>query len=315
MSTIASRIKSTPIPASVAEEQMLIPLILMNKDLRQSTVDMTNTQAVFLVQRYYQNQENRKRFDNQIRALEKANKAHAVIAWLAKNDRVLETSCKYALQTFAEAHPTGRWLLSIYGVGPVITAGLIAHIDLEKTTSLGKLYRFAGIDPSMVWKKGQKRPFNADLKKLMWIAADVQVKFSGREECYYGLLYNKKKNHIQRCNTEGKYADAAAEQLKKFKYSKTTKAYASYQEGKLPDAHVHARTVRWLSKIMLSHVYYAFYLYKHGIKPPQPWILDPNLGGHDPAHYIPPPNLKKLYSELGYKAKDIKKLGLIPPTT
>lgn len=55
---------------------------------------------------------------------------------------------------------------SIHGIGPVISAGLLAHIDIHRAVTVGHIWRFAGLDPSVKWLKKTKRPWNAGLKVL-----------------------------------------------------------------------------------------------------------------------------------------------------
>jgi hypothetical protein len=46
----------------------------------------------------------------------------------------------------------GRWLL--------------ARIDIVKAPTAGHIWRYAGLDPTVRWNKGEKRPWNAGLKVL-----------------------------------------------------------------------------------------------------------------------------------------------------
>ena len=45
----------------------------------------------------------------------------------------------------------GTWAKSIVGVGPVIAAGFLAHIDIRQAPTVGHIWRFAGLDPSQSW--------------------------------------------------------------------------------------------------------------------------------------------------------------------
>lgn len=65
--------------------------------------------------------------------------------------RVVEQEWQKMLGTYAREHRVGRWLQSLCGIGPVISAGLVAHIDFTKCQTGGALRRFAGLDPGQKW--------------------------------------------------------------------------------------------------------------------------------------------------------------------
>jgi hypothetical protein len=64
---------------------------------------------------------------------------------------MLEKNIRSALGVYAAANPVGQWSLSILGIGPVMSAGLLAHIDIEKAPTVGHIWRFAGLDPTREW--------------------------------------------------------------------------------------------------------------------------------------------------------------------
>ncbi|WP_238597829.1 hypothetical protein, partial [Staphylococcus pseudintermedius] len=76
----------------------------------------------FLVDNYYQLQDERITFNGQIRSVSDGgqNEPHEVLTWLAKNTRFLEDQLKAALHAWAKKQPTASWALSIHGIGPVI---------------------------------------------------------------------------------------------------------------------------------------------------------------------------------------------------
>jgi Transposase IS116/IS110/IS902 family. len=67
-----------------------------------------------------------------------------------------EESVKKILDVYTSADPVGRWIRSIPGLGPYIAAGLLALIEIEKAPTVGHIWRFAGLDPTMKWSPGQK---------------------------------------------------------------------------------------------------------------------------------------------------------------
>jgi hypothetical protein len=117
-----------------------------------------------------------------------------LVSWIGEEMKAIEDTIKQALGAYAENDPVGQWALSNVGIGPVIAAGLLAHIDIMKATTFGAIYNFAGLNPNQKWEKGQKRPWNAKLRCLLWKMGQSFMKFSGKEDCFYGKLYKQRKD-------------------------------------------------------------------------------------------------------------------------
>jgi hypothetical protein len=49
-----------------------------------------------------------------------------------------------------------EWLKAVKGVGPVVAAQLIANIDIEKATTVSKIWQYCGLNPGMVAGKKRK---------------------------------------------------------------------------------------------------------------------------------------------------------------
>lgn len=214
-----------------------------------------------------------------------AGEPHEVISWFAVQARQLEDQLKAALHSYALSEPIGQWLMSITGIGPVITAGLLAHIDITKTKTVSGLWRFAGQDPSAKWEKGQKRPWNAALKRLCFLASESFVKTSNLESSFYGPHYKARKREEIDRNNSGRNAEYAKMTLETKNIGKKTMAYKAYAQGKLPDAQVHRRSARWTVKMFLAHLFVKMYRETYRMEPPRLWVLE--HGGH--VHYIDGP--------------------------
>jgi hypothetical protein len=267
--------------------EKLDPIKRLSLDLAKASTSLSNTEARFLVDAYYQMQENRIRSAGQIRSMTTSNEPHLVLMWLEDQSGILEQQIKRALERYVAAHPVGPWLNSIHGIGPVIAAGLLAHIDINKAPTVGHIWAFGGYDPTKVWEKGKKRPFNAALKVLFWKAGQSFLKFHNDPRCYYGHHYAKKKEELKEKNERGGFADAAATALIKFNYRDGTDAKKYYQSGKLPPAHVDARARRYAVKLFLAHLHHEMYVKLLGKEPPAPYPIA-HLGH---AHYIAPPQI------------------------
>lgn len=182
----------------------------LTKDLRVAARTLTVAEARYLVDAYYTMQDQRIRASNQVRALSASGEPHEVIRWFEDNAGLLERNVRAALAVFAQGQPVGAWAFSQYGVGPVLTAGLLAHIDIERAPTVGHIWRFAGLDPTVEWRPGQKRPWNAQLKVICWKLGESFKKFSGHPECVYGQLYRARKAVEVERNAAGFFADQAA---------------------------------------------------------------------------------------------------------
>ena len=128
----------------------------LSRDVAKASVTLSDDEARFLVDAYYMMQEDRKRFDNQVLALGDAGEPHAVLLWLAKQSETLEGQIKRALDRYSAANPVGHWARSQIGIGPVITAGLLAHFDIKMAPTAGHFWNFAGLNPGVKWLGAEK---------------------------------------------------------------------------------------------------------------------------------------------------------------
>ena len=263
------------------------PLVKMSRDIRAASDSLGISEIRFLVDAYYQMQGNRIRANNQTIALSKLGEPNGILVWLKEQNENLEKQVKSVLDRWTKTQPVGRWMLSQHGIGPVITAGFLSQIDITKCPTAGHIWSFAGIiGPSQTWEKGERRPWNADLKRLCWILSESFVKVSGKDEAFYGQIYVQRKALENERNERGEFSDQAAQILKTKRISKETVAYKHYSKGKLPPAHIHARASRYAVKIFTSHLHHVWYVEHYKCLPPKPFMVE--HGGH--AHIITPPN-------------------------
>ena len=256
----------------------------LSRDLRFTMVALSDQEARFLVDTYYQMQDARIRHEGQIRSMYDTREPHSVLTWFAQQFGTLERQLRRALDRYSFDHPDGDWLREQIGIGPVIAAGFLAHIDIQKAPTAGHIWSYAGLDPTMEWGKGQKRPYNAELKVICWKAGESFVKFHNHPDCIYGHLWRERKDLEIRKNEAGELADQAAHQLATKNYDRTTEAYKWYSQGKLPPAHIHARARRYAVKIFISHLHVQIYERVYRRPAPVPYPIA--FLGH--AHYIAP---------------------------
>lgn len=243
----------------------------LSRDLAAASATLSDAEARFLVAAYYTMQEHRKRTGNQVLAL--ATEPHSVLLWLNEQSETLEGQIKRALNRYTDSRPIGLWLKSVYGIGPVIAAGLLAHIDITKAPTVGHIWRYAGLDPTSKWEKGHKRPWNAELKTLCWKIGQSFLKFYKQEECYYGQLYDSRKSYEIERNEAGGNAEVAAEILRTKKIGKETETFKYLIAGKLSPAHIDARARRYAVKFFLSHLQIVWWFIQFGELPPKPYVL------------------------------------------
>jgi hypothetical protein len=318
---------------SEAISDQFAPLDKLNKDVKRAAATMTNREARYLTDLYYQMQDNRIRAAGQIRSMEKGEEKepHETISWVQTQNETLETSIKSVLGEFARNRDVGKWSQGICGIGPVISAGLIANIGLKVWEHVGdgapckyptpcspacgekpvytvsRIWRYAGLDPTVKWNKGQKRPWNASLKTLCWKIGQSFVKVSTNQNDFYGKFYQQRKALEIERNDRGVFADQAARVLSEKKIRKETDAWPWYAGcypqgtmaamygletaeqrkkhlakirvaagegvGMLPPAHIQQRAERYAVKLFLSHWHQVAFYSEFNEMPPKPYVL------------------------------------------
>jgi hypothetical protein len=277
----------------------------LDRDLRDAARQLGRQQARSLVDLYYAIQEYRKRGANQARAAEEDAEPNAVVSWVHESMQRLEDNIRRALGEFAESFRVGQWLNSLTGIGPVISAGLLTHIDVRKAPTVGHIWRFAGLDPTVTWGKGEKRPWNADLKRLCWITGDCFVKFSNHPKQFYGTIYNQRKLYETEKNALGEYADQAQHSLTVKRFGAETEARKHYEAGHLPPARIHMRALRHTVKLFLSHLHHVMHWDFYDAPPPVPYSFEHQTGHR---HYVAPPNWDDEDHWSAYPGKSLREL-------
>lgn len=133
------------------EDQGIESVEYAQLDLKRAASEMTAGEARFLVDYYYQVQEYRKRTMSQAKAMAGANEPTILTNWLAQQSRSTESHIKKYLEAWAGESPVGRWSMSQLGIGPVIAAGLMAHIDINRAPHVSHIYSYAGLNPKVEW--------------------------------------------------------------------------------------------------------------------------------------------------------------------
>ena len=252
----------------------------LSKEQVLEAAKLSNPEARIIVANYYLAQEMRKRADMQLRHMGD-KQAPTLLSYAADGFAVIENQMKNALQRFTESSAIGRWCLSHYGIGPVISAGLLAHFDITKAETAGSWWSFAGLNPDRKWTKGEKRPWNADLRQICWHAGQCFKRVSGNEEAFYGQIYQKRKKMLVERNLAGFNTERA-----KVFTTRSAEVRKKLAEGRLPDGNIDSQACNYAVKIFLSHLHALWYWDHHGRPPPHPYAIA--IQGH--AHFIRVPN-------------------------
>jgi len=263
---------------------------LFGEDLRAMSRDLSTGQLRVLVNFYYRIQEDRKRAKNREWAVSGNEEPTTIIRWTARQMFLIERTVVKFLDYYTEEGTLNQWCRSNIGVGPIITAGLAAHIDFTKCKTGSSIVRFAGYDPTSVWAKGQPRPWNAFLKRLCWNLGECFIKTQNHKESFYGPYFVRWRHKYQQRNERGEYAERAKEILATKKFGKATESYKAYSNGFLPAAQIHAMARRKAIILFLNHYFLVGYTAIHNRLPDSFAGYAITMAGHCREHFIPPPN-------------------------
>lgn len=265
---------------------------LTRKDIRLIGENTSREEVRELVNYYYRVQDQRIRFGNQIaankREAEKAGREvtpNALLHIFYNEQANAEKLIRSALFDFVNSDKIGVAIMKVYGMGPVLTAGLLAELDITKANTAGSFWRFAGLDPSVTWEKGQKRPWNDSVKRLAYLIGTSFIKFQNNEDCHYGRLYKERKALLLEQNERLAFADYAKQALPKFKTG--TVSHEAYKEGKLPNHQIVARARRHAVKLFLSHLFDVMYVDHHKKPSPVPYAIAHMNHVHVIENFIP----------------------------
>lgn len=265
-----------------------LELVKIQRDIVRAAGDMSVPEVRYLVDLYYTVQDYRIASQNRVRKLVESDEPHALMSWALRSFTMFEDEARKALDSYTKREPTGSglWLRSITGIGPVIAAGLVANLDIQRAPTTGHWWRFAGLDPTVTWEKGQKRPWNAGLKTLCWKLGESFVKVSNNPNDVYGHIYSARKRYEAEKNERLEYKDQAEHALATRRLGKDTDAFGWYTKGMLPPARIHARAKRYAVKMLLSHYHHVAFENTFDKAPPVPFPIA-HLGH---VHLNPPPN-------------------------
>jgi len=250
----------------------------LEKDLKEAAKLMSTAEVRFLCDVYGDIQKFRIASTLRGRKLQEQSMPCAVTVGFAQQTRVLENRIKHAMDIWSSAQPAGAWMKSIYGIGPVISSGVMAHIDFAHHEgafpTASSVWAHAGLRPGQRRERGKKIDFSPSFKRLCFLMGECFVKVSGYEADFYGKLYVQRKAYEQDKNERLEYREQAESILKAKDFGKDTIARQWYEAGKLPPGHIHQRAMRYAVKMFLSHAWAVMYELKFQKTAPNVWVID-----------------------------------------
>jgi hypothetical protein len=248
--------------------------------------NLSNVEARFFVAAYYKDQDDRKRADMQLRHLgdRHGDDSAILLKYVSNVHADTEDAIFKMLDKFSTASPVGRWARAQLGIGPVIVAGLLAHIDITRAPTAGHIWSFAGLNPQQKWEKGEKRPYNPKLKQVCFHMGESFKKVSNNPGSLYGSIYRSRKKLVEDRNAAGYNTERA-----KIYVTRSADQKKLLSEGKLPQGNLDRQACNYAVKIFLSHLQVVLYWDHYGkIPPAKPYAI--SILGH--AHEIKIPNLE-----------------------
>lgn len=118
--------------------------------------NMSMEETRFVVTSYYSMQKPRIQVSNRLSSLEKAGDPGSMLKFTLNGLKTTEENIQKILTAFSAGQPIGTWAESFPGIGPIISAGLIANIDISKAQTAGSIWRFAGYDSTNEWLGTEK---------------------------------------------------------------------------------------------------------------------------------------------------------------
>lgn len=250
----------------------LVSLDRLRRDVRAIASDLGREEVRGLVDLYYRLQEHRIALGNQSSALAKAERPTALLDHFHGQLSTLERQVTSALDAWTGNDPGAAWARGQVGIGPILAAGCVAHIDITRAATAGSIWRFFGLDPTLKWGKGEKRPYNAEAKVLAWKIGDSFVKVSSRDDAFYGQHYRARKQYELDRDARGGNSDTAARTLDE-RNIKDVPTRKIYESGHLPPGRLDLRARRWTTKLFLAHLFEVMYEAHHGTAPPAPYPI------------------------------------------
>lgn len=175
--------------------------------IKQSAINMASQSKESLkclISFYYQYQGQRIANDDRIRKISKGMNKNGnedsmlALKYLADSNREMEKQLKAMLGAYSVTTKVGKWLNDIVGIGPCISAGLLAYFNIsENMRSCQSFYNYAGLnDNNIPWLSKD------DVKKVMNKADEIiSARVEERKAAYETFQNPKWKSYMKKLAT------------------------------------------------------------------------------------------------------------------
>ena len=143
--------------------ESLVPSIEpVDKDLLKllKKTQVSKEETRIIVDNYYQIQEKRIVVESQMRSViqEYDNTVNTeLLAWSLKQQKNMEEAYFKILNTISQTTEVGKWLRKVMGIGPTLACALTAYFDIEKASSAGHFWSYAGLNDNIAPKLGKEK--------------------------------------------------------------------------------------------------------------------------------------------------------------
>lgn len=197
-------------------EEHFAPIEKLNRDLRQAARDLTPWEVTYLINRYYYIQERRIISSSKIRAAKTLGEPSAILEFNLSQDEQIERQIQTAMGLYAESHVPGQWMLSLYGVGPVLSAGFISYIDITRAKTVSHIWNYAGLNSKQRWlRRDEAHTWIADkIKEYGEVTVDIlheaSLTFHRRFETLYRDATTDRRTRAEKPLTQASMSAALA---------------------------------------------------------------------------------------------------------
>lgn len=176
----------------------------LNKDIKEAAATLGKDEIRFLVDYYYQMQDNRIATEGRIRAITQGDKEpHTVIKLVRNQSSRIENNIKLVLEKYVETDPVGIWCTSILGIGPVLAAGLLAGFDVTDKPTAGHFWSYCGLnDQNRPWIGREKTKKIID--EILGDKKSKDITYEDFVKCCVATKW-KPENLIEATGKDGKY--------------------------------------------------------------------------------------------------------------
>lgn len=227
-----------------------------------------------LVKQYYQIQDHRIAFQNQIRALEEDGVKVSALSGYKDRTEALENDISKKISKVIEYFPIWtEFLEDVKGVGSTLAAALISEIDIEKAKYPSSLWKYCGYD---VTDDGEGRS-----KKKKHLVTKIYEDSEGNEVEAKGITYNPNAKNI--AWKIGKQMLMSRSPYKRI-YNER-KEYEKNRDEDISDGHAHARALRYMIKQFLKELHVRWRKLE-GLEISEPWIVKQEGHSYDDSQDV-----------------------------